>query len=99
MKKNWSWSVSGYFLGENTLEQIREVCRIAGLAGIEGAPHIFEGNTDSELETIRDEFDTLGLAIETFHLPFSRKDDDVPRHIRHPITRSPKFSYVFESSF
>ncbi len=75
MDKGWSWLVSGYFIGESSLEEVRMICKAAGFAGIEAAPHLFEGKSDSELETIRGEFEKDGLRIETFHLPFTPRDD------------------------
>lgn len=75
MRKKWSWLASGYIVGESSFSEIREMCKAAGYAGIEGAPPLFDGKTDSELEAIRDEFKAAGLAIETFHLPFKPEDD------------------------
>jgi sugar phosphate isomerase/epimerase len=75
MRINLSWLVSGYFVGDSSIGEIREMCKAAGFAGIEGAPHLFDGKTDSELEAIRDEFRAAGLPIASFHLPFAQRDD------------------------
>jgi len=75
MKGTWRWLISGSFVGNSTLERILEVCRTAGLAGIEGASSLFAGMTDSELEKIGAQFASSGLAVETFHLPYADDDD------------------------
>jgi sugar phosphate isomerase/epimerase len=75
MQKTWSWSTTGYSFVGKPHETIREICKAAGLAGIEGAPELFEGKTDSELEAIGKEYRAAGLRVETFHLPFTAQDD------------------------
>ena len=75
MQKSWTWTTTGYGLAEKSHREIMETCRIAGLTGIEGSPPLFEGNTESELQTIGGSYRSAGLCIETFHLPFSPDDD------------------------
>ena len=77
MRKTWSWSACGnVFVGVTAcFERIFEVCREAGFAGIEGAPHFFEGMNEGELEKIAAVFRNEGVQMETFHLPFGPADD------------------------
>jgi len=75
MEKRWTWAACGYDLARYPFETIREICRTAGFSGIEGAPPLFEGRSDREIQSIGAAFGEDGLAIETFHLPFSREDD------------------------
>ncbi len=75
MQKRWKWTTTGYGLADKSHNEIIETCRFAGLAGIEGSPPQFEGNSESELQAIGDTYRSAGLRIETFHLPFSPEDD------------------------
>lgn len=75
MRKTWSWSTTGYSFVGKPHETIHEICKTAGLAGIEGAPELFDGKTDVELEAIGAQYRAAGLVIETFHLPFNAQDD------------------------
>ena len=75
MKRTLSWSIIGSFFGEAIVEQIPEVCRRVGFAGIEGTASLPGGKTDAELRKIRERFDSFGLAIPTFHLPYGSEDD------------------------
>ena len=75
MQKTWTWSTTGYGFSGYTAESICEVCRVAGLSGIEGAPPLAEGKTDAEVEAFGRVFRDAGQRIETFHLPFSAEDD------------------------
>ena len=71
----WSYTTTGYsFIGKSA-EQIRDICRAAGLSGIEGAPPLLEGLSDAEIESYRRVFEDAGLKISTFHLPFGAADD------------------------
>ena len=75
MKKTWTLSATGYSFTDKSHGEIHEICKAAGLDGIEGVPPLFEGKADSELEAIGKAYRDAGLFIETFHLPFSREDD------------------------
>ncbi|MBI2195107.1 MAG: sugar phosphate isomerase/epimerase [Planctomycetes bacterium] len=96
--KTWTWSVSGYMLDRRSHEEIREICLGAGLAGIEGAPPLFEGRSDLQLKAIGAQYRAAGLDIPTFHLPFAAEDDlssfyETARkkavdHVRHWMERS-----------
>jgi len=71
----WAWSVSGFSLIDKSHEQIRHICRHAGLAGIEAAPPLFDGMGESDLEIIASDYRADGLSFDTFHLPFSASGD------------------------
>jgi sugar phosphate isomerase/epimerase len=75
MTKNWTWAACGYNLTSYSIEEMMHICLQAGFSGIEGAPPLFEGKSVSELQDIGKAFREAGLAIETFHLPFSTADD------------------------
>lgn len=75
MRKAWTWTTTGYTLAGKSHDEIVETCRFAGLAGIEGSPPLFEGNSETELQLLGDSYRDAGLCIETFHLPFSADDD------------------------
>jgi len=75
MEKTWSWSASGVFLGEESFDDIRRLCRYAGFSGIEGLPAQFDKKKDTELEKIGKDFQSDGLSIQTFHLPYAERDD------------------------
>ena len=75
MQKTWSWSATGYSFVGKSHGEILETCKAAGIAGIEGAPPLFEGKSDAELEDIGKAFRKADIKIETFHLPFSAEDD------------------------
>ena len=75
MQKTWTWTTTGFGLAEKSHGEIMETCRFAGLAGIEGAPPLFEGKTEAELQALGGNYRAAGLCIETFHLPFSTDDD------------------------
>ena len=75
MKSAWTWSTTGYSFAGKSHGETHEICKAAGLAGIEGAPPLFEGKTDTELSAVGQAYRDAGLFIETFHLPFSREDD------------------------
>lgn len=75
MHKTWSWSTTGYSFVGKSHDAICEICRTAGLAGIEGVPELFEDKTGAELEAIGEQYRAMGLTIETFHLPFTAQDD------------------------
>lgn len=72
---NWSWSTTGYGLLGKPHEQIRALCRHAGLGGIEGAAEMFPNETPADLERIASAYAADGLGFDTFHLPFSAADD------------------------
>lgn len=75
MQKTWTWSTTGYGFTGKPHDEIIRLCHAAGLAGIEGAPPLFEGMNDGELEALGTRYRDAGLMIETFHLPFSGQDD------------------------
>lgn len=75
LHKTWTWSASGYMFTGKSHPEIRDLCQAAGLSGIEGAPPLFEGKSDLQLEAIGAQYHADGLKIETFHLPFGSEDD------------------------
>jgi sugar phosphate isomerase/epimerase len=75
MAKTWTWAVTGYQMVGKTTEEICQTCNAAGLAGIEGAPPLFEGLRNPEIEAVGRACREAGVSIETFHLPFSGEDD------------------------
>ena len=52
-----------------TYEEITEICRESGFAGIEGSVPLFDNRSEGELQKIGKLFQDAGLQIETFHLP------------------------------
>lgn len=75
MQKSWSWSTTGYSFLYKTHAEIIEICRRAGLAGIEGAMNMFREESAAELEAVAREYRDAGLRFDTFHLPFGAEDD------------------------
>ena len=75
MRKTWTWSTTGYGFTGKSHEEIIDLCHTAGLAGMEGAPPLFNGMSDAELEAVGAQYRDAGIKIETFHLPFSGEDD------------------------
>ncbi|MFH1572059.1 MAG: sugar phosphate isomerase/epimerase family protein [Gemmatimonadota bacterium] len=75
MEITWSWSVTGYTFAGRPHEEIRQTCRAAGAAGIEGAAEVFPGATPPELEKLAAAYRADGLTFDTFHLPFTAADD------------------------
>jgi hypothetical protein len=70
---HWAWSVSGFALIDILHEQIRYICRHAGLAGIEVAPPLFDGMGESDLKIIASDHRADGLNSETS--PFDHGPD------------------------
>ena len=52
-----------------TYEEITEICRESGFAGIEGSVPLFANQSEGKLQKIGKLFQDAGLQIETFHLP------------------------------
>ena len=77
MERTWDWSVTGSDLGSLTHEQIRKLCRFAGLAGIEGHQQLFEGLRKNELDAIAGTYRDEGLRFSTFHLPYGGPEFDL----------------------
>lgn len=75
MRKTWTWSTTGYGFAGKSHDEIIALCHAAGLAGMEGAPPLFEGRSDAELEAAGRQYRDAAIKIETFHLPFSGEDD------------------------
>ena len=75
MTKSWTWAACGYNLTGYSFEEMIHICLEAGFSGMEGAPPLFEGKPETELQDIGKGFREAGLAIETFHLPFAAADD------------------------
>lgn len=71
----WSLSTTTSRFPGKTIEEIIDVCRESGLAGLEGGAPSFAGCSDSELETIAATYREGGVTMETFHLPFGAADD------------------------
>ena len=71
----WTWSATGFQMVGRTHEDICRLCLKAGLAGIEGAPFLFDGLGEEDARRIGELYRAKGLAIETFHLPLGREDD------------------------
>lgn len=75
MQKTWTWSTTGYGLTSKSHDEIIELCQAAGLTGIEGAPPLFDGLRDAELEAVGAQYREAGIKISTFHLPFAEQDN------------------------
>lgn len=75
MKKKWTWSTTGYGFVGKSHDDIIKLCNTAGLSSIEGAPPLFEGIDDKDLQAIGTKYREAGIKIETFHLPFSAAGD------------------------
>ncbi len=76
MKKTWTWSTtSGVFTGMKSHEEIRQLCRGAGLSGIEGTTELFSAQSEGELSAIGAGYRDAGLEIRTFHLPAGSGED------------------------
>ncbi|MDP6776178.1 MAG: sugar phosphate isomerase/epimerase family protein [Candidatus Latescibacteria bacterium] len=75
MQQTWTWSITGYSFSGLPHEEIHRICKLAGAAGIEGAPGMFGNNAKPELEHIAEAYRAEGLAISSFHLPFAADDD------------------------
>jgi sugar phosphate isomerase/epimerase len=75
MAREWLLTTTGYTFTGKSAQEIRDICLAAGLAGIEGAPPLFQNLSDAEVESFRRIFEDAGLRIATFHLPFSAADD------------------------
>ena len=60
-----------------TYEEIIQICKGSGFAGIEGCPPLFNHLSENELQQTVRLFRDAGLSIETFHLPHKDpvKDD------------------------
>lgn len=52
-----------------TYEEIIDICRESGFAGIEGSVPLFANRSEQELQKTGKLFQDAGLLIETFHLP------------------------------
>ena len=75
MQRAWSWSTACHpFIGKPH-EQIQELCRSAGLAGIEGWTEFFPNETEAEIEAIGAAYRRAGVPVDSFHLPFGSGDD------------------------
>ena len=75
MQKTWTWTITGYSFSGVPHEEIHRICKLAGSAGIEGAPGMFEGMVEPELEAVAKGYRDEGLSIASFHLPFTADDD------------------------
>lgn len=75
MEKTWTWSVPVTYMGGKAHDEIRQICKNAGLAGIEGISGLFDGHCEAELEAIGDDYRRAGLKIDTFHLFFADQED------------------------
>ena len=73
MNRTWEWSLSGYDVTNKSPKEICDLCREIGAAGIEGAPPLYEGLSESQLQKIGELFRNEGVKIQTFHLPFSHE--------------------------
>ncbi len=72
---SWSWSTSGFGLTAKSHNEIIDLCRKAGLSGIEGVAPLFEGRDEAEIHAIVEQYREVGLRIDSFHLPFAPEDD------------------------
>jgi hypothetical protein len=50
---DWTLTTTGYTFAGKTVEEIRDICQAAELAGIEGAPPLFQRLSDAESESYR----------------------------------------------
>ena len=75
MQKTWVWSTTGFTLVGKSHEEIQQLCRGAGLAGIEASVELFPTTSEAELEAIGASYREAGLKFDSFHLPFEADDD------------------------
>jgi len=75
MPSPWTYSTTGFQLIGKTHEAICHLCQGAGLAGIEGAPPLFQSMTRAEIEKTAALYKQSDLKIDSFHLPFAPEDD------------------------
>ena len=75
MKTPWTYSVTGYQFTGRSHSEIIDVCAAAGFAGIEATPLLFPRGGSAECGRAAADYQTAGLAIDTFHLPFRPEDD------------------------
>jgi sugar phosphate isomerase/epimerase len=71
----WKLTVTGYGFPGRNLAQVAETCVAAGIPGIEGAPPLVEGFDLETIERLGADFDSAGLCIPSFHLPFEARHD------------------------
>jgi sugar phosphate isomerase/epimerase len=75
MQKTWTWSTYvSTFIGQ-PVEAILESCQYAGLSAVDGTYRFFQNHSDAEMDAFAKVFREGGIAIDTFHLPFSSADD------------------------
>jgi sugar phosphate isomerase/epimerase len=75
MPRTWSWSTTGYTFTKRPHEEIIAVCVEVGLSGIEAVAELCGNRSEGELTRLGQEYKAAGLAIDSFHLPFSGEDD------------------------
>lgn len=75
MHKTWTWSTTGYSFVGRSPDDVLEICTCAGLRGLEVAPPQFADATEAEQQRIAARFRDAGVALDSYHLPFSGEDD------------------------
>lgn len=72
--RTWTWAFTASFYGHDP-DRMIEVCRACDVQALEYHPANVEGLRDGELDALRKKHDSLGIAINSFHLPFATDDD------------------------
>lgn len=75
MNITWRWSTTTTRFPGREPPEIIEICRHAGLSGLEGDVTTFVDCSSAEMERIGNDYRQAGVPIETFHLPFTTEDD------------------------
>lgn len=73
--KTWRFSVSDIFFGSNHSEKSFELFTDAGYSGIEGCERTVTGQSDQELEALRNRSLEFSLPFVSYHLAFSSEID------------------------
>lgn len=71
----WSWTLSGYFLQEETHAACARIAREAFVSGIEAYCDQFEDLATPELEPLADLYAEQGIVLHSYHLPMRDQDD------------------------
>ena len=72
---DWQFSVCAYYLPSADPAQLGALAKAAGFNGIEANPATVRGLADPEIADLGRELAAAGVPVETFHLPFSWRDD------------------------
>ena len=72
-EKTWTWAFVGTFYDD--INRTIEVCRACDVKALELHPANVADMRDSEIDDLRERLAGDGIAVSSFHLPFSAGDD------------------------